>query len=442
MRKLLIGLLLLALFLVGGWLWIRGPIAETTTAALRAYPIYSVVRTRNESILRSAHAGVSGSNRLIHRTDLAGPRDRWVTTPNNDTLYSSAFLDLASGPVELTIPKGDGRYFSVAVMDFRSDNNFVLRETDGDGKIRLEFGDGKTGALPPAADGTRRYAVSTNEAWLLIRTLVDGAEDLPAARAVQQGFVLGVPPASVRPPREAVVLPVLPGPDMLLRRTNPVVAENPHLQDKSLASTGYGLGPDAFDNLPLWRQWLWRALLPRIYERMKEGISAGSRITGDGWSKSPAGIGTAEASDAVRAGVALGGLAALPVTEAVYWSATQDSSRQELDGAKSYALTIPAHVPVDAFWSISMYERLPDGRLFYVENPINRYAVGNRTPGLKKAADGSLTLVMSPTDPGPEANWLPTPPKAQFTLIFRGYRPQAPIRSGEWRLPLVERDEP
>ena len=45
--------------------------------------------------------------------------------------------------------------------------------------------------------------------------------------------------------------------------------------------------------------------------------------------------------------------------------------------------TIPADVPVNSFWSLSLYERLPDGRLFFVDNPINRYAVGNRTPPFK-----------------------------------------------------------
>ncbi len=442
MRKLLILLLVLALLLVGGWMWIRVPIGQTTTAALKAYPVYSLVRTRNETLLRAAHAGESGSNRLVHRSELSGPRDRWVTTPNNDTLYSSAFLDLASGPVKLTVPKGDGRYFSAAVMDARTDNNFILRETDGEGTVTIEFGDGKARALPPAGDGGRRYAVSTKEAWLLIRVLVDGAADLPAARAVQQGFGLTVPSETVRPPRQAVVLPVLPDPALLLRQANPVIAGNRHLQEPALAATGYGRGAAVFDELPVWRQWMWRLLLPRIFEKMKAGIADGSRISGDGWSKSPPGIGSADASDAVRAAVALGGLGALPTEEAVYWSATQDSAGQELDGSKRYTLIIPAEVPARAFWSLSMYERMPDGRLFYVGNPLDRYAVGNRSTGLAHKEDGSLALVMSPTDPGPGANWLPTPKSGNFTLIFRAYRPGPAILSGAWRLPPVKRTEP
>jgi hypothetical protein len=226
---------------------------------------------------------------------------------------------------------------------------------------------------------------------------------------------------------------------MLLRRANPVIARNPSLADERLAATGYGGSAQAFDALPAWRQWLWRLLWPRIVERMKTGISAGSRVTGDGWSRSPPGIGTAAATPAVRAAVALGGLAALPADEAVYWSATVDSEGRALDGAQRYRLRIPEPVPADSFWSLTHYERLPDGRLFFIDNPLQRYAIGNRTPGLVRDADGTLSITLSAADPGEGANWLPTPQAGPFTLVFRAYRPQAPIRDGAWRLPPVER---
>ncbi len=86
MRKFLILLFGLAVLLGGLVLWLKGPIEETTTAALKAYPVYSFARTRNETLLRAAHEGVNGSNDLVHRPNLMGPRDRSVTTPNNDTL--------------------------------------------------------------------------------------------------------------------------------------------------------------------------------------------------------------------------------------------------------------------------------------------------------------------------------------------------------------------
>lgn len=446
MRKFLIGLLLLAAIFGGALAVLRGPMEQTRTAALKAFPIYSFVRLRDMTLMRASHAGTHASNRLEHRRDLATPRDRSVTTPNNDTLYSSAFLDLAAGPVQLTMPKPAGRYLSVAVMDARTDHAFVIgtRVAPGGETISIEYDAGKTGAGKTGADKTEgaafpRHVVRTPQAWLLIRTLVDGPQDLDAARAVQQGFVLRVPEGSRRPDHVPQVRPVLPGPAELLEAVNPVIAESPSLRDPALAATGYGGGADAFAQLPAWRQWLWRLLLPRIFQRMSEAIAEGSVVSADGWSITPPGIGTAAASNAVRAGVALAGLGALPAEEAVYWSATQDSARAPLDGAGRYRLTIPADVPAGAFWSLSLYERLPDGRLFYIENPMDRFAIGNRTPGLMRNRDGSLTILLSSAPPQQAANWLPAPRAGPFTLIFRAYLPAPEMRNGTWRLPAVER---
>ncbi len=442
LRTILIWLLLMAAIAAGALAWLRGPIDETTTAALKAFPIYSFVRLRDETLMRAAHANVSASNRLEHKRDLATPRDRSVTTPNNDTLYSLAFLDLAAGPVALRMPELPDRYHSVAVMDARTDNAFVIgtREDAGGGTISIAFGDGQTGRVPSAdTDVGSRYQVATPQAWLLIRTLVDGPGDLEAARAAQQGFMLDVPATSRQPDRAPRVRPVIPDPAGLLEAANPVIAESPHLQDPALVRTGYGGDADAFARLPAWRQWLWRLLLPRIFQRMGAVIAAGSIDSPDGWSITPPGIGTVAASDEIRAGVALAGLGALPAEEAVYWSATLDSARAPLDGANRYRLTIPADVPARAFWSLSVYEQLPDGRLFYLDNPIDRFAIGNRTPGLIRNADGSLTLQLASAAPELTANWLPVPKQGAFTLIFRAYLPGPAILDGTWRLPAVER---
>lgn len=436
MRKLLVTLGIVAAIAGGLFLFLRQPLAQTTEAALRAYPVYSFVRTRNDSLLFFRHQGLDGANRLQHRRNLSDWRDRFVTTPNNDTLYSLAFLDLSAGPVGLKMPPLPARYHSVAVMDAQTDNIVVAGTRDGGtgGELLFYYGD-----KPPADAGNARlHRLTTPQAWLLVRTLVDGPADLEAARAAQSGFELLMPEVSRRPAQEAVALPVLPDPAMLLRRANPVIAESPHLQDAALAATGYGGSADAFDKLPMWRQWLWRAMLPRIFERMKSAIAAGARTTGDGWAKTPPGIGTSAATPALRSAIALAGLGALPADEAVYWSAVIDGKGQELDGSKRYRLTIPADVPVRAFWSMSLYERLADGRLFYVENPIDRYAVGNRSPGLQRNADGSLTLVIQPDRPADAANWLPAPKGRLFTLIFRAYLPDQPILAGTWRLPAVE----
>jgi len=55
---------------------------------------------------------------------------------------------------------------------------------------------------------------------------------------------------------------------------------------------------------------------------------------------------------------------------------------------------------------------------------MNRYAIGDRTPGIQHNADGSLDLYLQLDSPGPdkESNWLPAPEGA-FRPIMRIYQP-------------------
>jgi hypothetical protein len=63
-----------------------------------------------------------------------------------------------------------------------------------------------------------------------------------------------------------------------------------------------------------------------------------------------------------------------------------------------------------------------------VANPLNRYSIGDRTPGLHTDADGSVTIYLQAAAPGPgkEASWLPTPAGA-FRPVMRRYQPPQPV---------------
>jgi hypothetical protein len=67
-----------------------------------------------------------------------------------------------------------------------------------------------------------------------------------------------------------------------------------------------------------------------------------------------------------RAGVALGGLAALPPAEAMYLAALATDGRRLFEGDRAYRLhfTRDKLPPVDAFWSLTMYEATPEGQFF------------------------------------------------------------------------------
>jgi hypothetical protein len=153
-------------------------------------------------------------------------------------------------------------------------------------------------------------------------------------------------------------------------------------------------------------------------------------------------IGTYGNDHGLRAAVALSGLGALPPAEAVYLNALTDSSGQPLHGHHRYRVKFPPQgIGAQAFWSLSMYQIEADGRLFFIDNPLKRYAVGNRTAGLVKQADGSMALVVQAQEPADavlKANWLPAP-GGPFRLSLRAYLPSPALASGEAPLPVVER---
>jgi hypothetical protein len=61
----------------------------------------------------------------------------------------------------------------------------------------------------------------------------------------------------------------------------------------------------------------------------------------------------------------------------------------------------------------------------FVANPIGRYSIGDRTPGLRRADDGGLSIRIQADDPGPDRNWLPAPAGEPFYVVLRLYQPHA-----------------
>ena len=85
-----------------------------------------------------------------------------------------------------------------------------------------------------------------------------------------------------------------------------------------------------------------------------------------------------------------------------------------------------------------MYELTPEGRAFFTDNPISRYAIGDRTRGLTHGADGSLDILIQHDRPaeGEEANWLPAP-AGPMRLVLRAYEPDESLLDASYRIPPV-----
>ena len=165
--------------------------------------------------------------------------------PNNDTLYSLAWLDLGGEPVILSHPDMAGRYFTFELMGFTSDNfNYVGQRTTGPEAGHFAIcGPGWHGDLPPGVQATR--PAPTRWVLLLGRTLVDGEADLADVHALQAQYRLtplslwGKPGAEV-PGRRDVYAPAAPAKDPLgpWKTLNAMLAENP-----PAAASRRGAGP-------------------------------------------------------------------------------------------------------------------------------------------------------------------------------------------------------
>jgi hypothetical protein len=432
-RRLLQGLLA-----AGGLAAITGRAfaGDRSAAACRELYIYGLPALE----MARARARTMGpkANQFRHVRRLADHASRAVTTPNNDTLYSSAWLDLRAGPVEVVAPATGGRYFSLAMLDMHS-NNFHITGTRVTGgrahRVRLVPPD-----ATPTGDAVR---APTWWVWAQGRTLVDSPADLAAAHAVQDG--LSVTPAGLDP-RAAPALPAADAPAheqlaciarLLEEEAPPTAAERGKFAAlRAGGMTGAALAaPDA-------------ALIAAAAQGVadaKRSIAAviDSAPVLDGWIYSRPSIGDFGTDHLYRAAVAVWGLAALPQVEAIYVRAAGGGGRgSPFDGAQRHRLRFASDrlPPVGAFWSLSMYEMLPSGELFFSENPLRRYSIGDRTPGLVRAPDGSLEVLMSADDPGPalRSNWLPCP-RGPFTLVLRAYLPGKAFTDGSYRLPPVER---
>jgi hypothetical protein len=400
-------------------------------AWLYGLPLIEVAAVRKRIL------GVTPANRLFHQRELITVATQRVTSPNNDTLYSRAILDLSRGPVELTLPATGDRYLSVALMDMFT-NNFAVLGTRATGTEGGRFIiAGPTGPAPAGA-------IRAPDSWvfLLARTLSDGPADLPAARQVQDGLVLTGPAVAAPTPvapvaRSAPWREYFASVGALLAETPPPATDLAFFNAvRRLGLTASGFSPPAFT----------AAEEAEIAAGVVEAATFATQVRGGtyeagGWAYPRASLGDFGQDYEFRAQIALTGLFALPVAEAIYTRSTGDDGTGLFTGDR-YRLSFPAGklLPVDAFWSLTAYKALPEGQFLFAANAIDRYSIGDRTPGLVYNADGSLDLWISRQDPGGKrsTNWLPAPDGA-FMLSLRAYLPKPALITGEYRAPALVR---
>ncbi|MFI9746375.1 DUF1254 domain-containing protein [Streptomyces sp. NPDC052494] len=369
-----------------------------------------------------------------------------VVTPNNDTPYSWAWLDLRAEPFVVSVPEID-RYYVLPFHDL--DTSYVgyvgARTTGRKAGDYLLAGPGWTGTVPEGVTGVLR--ADTFLVGVLGRTYLSGPEDVPALRAIQERYVLRplstYEDTAAPHPVDEPVWPVWREEDLgnvefftlldFLLRFFPVLEEDRELRER-LAALGVS-GSGEFEP---------SALAPAVRTAVEQGIAdararledaARDAIDSRRWFGTRAEHGTDYLTRAVGVDK---GLYGLPAAEAWYAGWAQDDRGNRPPNAAHHTYTVrfpPGQLPpARFFWSATMY-RLPERLL--VDNEIDRYSIGDRTPGLVHDDDGGLTLYVRkdrPADPKQAANWLPAP-DGPFTVAIRVYGPDPSVLDGGWRLP-------
>ena len=156
--------------------------------------------------------------------------------------------------------------------------------------------------------------------------------------------------------------------------------------------------------------------------------------TGTGWMKVNKGV---YGFNYVRRSVInMAGLGANVREENASYTTFLDGTGAPLDGtATRYTLRLSTPPPVNSFWSVTLY----DAKTFALyPNPL-RYLVSDRTPGLKVARDGSVTISIQHA-PATSGNWLPAP-AGPFFVVIRAYGPRQEMLNGRWLPPAITADK-
>jgi hypothetical protein len=416
-------------------------------AILYALPVYEMARMHASSSprknaqgeLADPSAGPESLKRWVnlfsHSRRLLNASDRRVVTPNNDTLYTNAWLDLSDGPVLIKTPETGQRYYVLGLLDFYT-NPFAhlgTRTTGNRAQTFFVHGPRWQGTVP---EGCIAVACPTPNVWVLGRILANADEDMSPVNALQDAFEIttldGLPAQRVS---ECLVHPQeLPGDACtFVRVVNQAMALNPPPDRdrwplQQWAQLGIGPGLETPSDCSL--------LQSALTATLQDVDTPEDTDLGGGWKAAVEVQDNFEGDWLTRARVARAYIGILGSQEVLYLLAFRDSQGQVLDGTNHYQLRFaPGGLPqVDSFWSLTMYRKAD--YLFY-DHPEERFAIGDRTAGLKYDSDGGLTLQLSHQRPDEINNWLPAPAEP-FYLALRLYLPRQVHQNHTYQYPAIE----
>lgn len=423
-------------------------------------------------------------NTFYRKSALSTPESSSSQTPNCDTLYSYAWLDLSEEPLVLTIPTTEDarRMLYVIQLAGMDSDNFGYVSTQATGYVPspdnpdlahylIAYKDWH-GTVPANVFDINLRA-PTPTAFVLARTGVNvpkkihpSGRDLQTAQTLQQQYAL-TPLSNFISPRKPAPAPIYapdvpalrfePTPETALdhwRTINQTLTANPPSsppdlsQDSMLAQFArIGIGPNCnIDDMPEpIRLGLQRAAVDGYKFIRSSQKYLGTPV--GGWSYPTKHIGRAGVSGEYlsRASIqALWGLVSEDPAEAVYINTFLDADGNPLTGENTYIMELASMPPFNSdafgFWSITLYNKdyhlVPD-------SAEGHYSINSYHTILPVAADRSPVIRIQKSAPEktvPGEFWLqsPTPvdgDDGQFYLVLRVYAPAAAIRTTQSWLP-------
>jgi hypothetical protein len=426
-------------------------------AYIYGYPMVDSYRIQHAYFVDTQNPEYKASwNHLRNIARVFTPEDKAVQTPNSDTPYSMAGLDLRTEPMVLTVPALEAnRYFSIQLVDLYTFNfDYIGSRTTGNGGgVFVIAGPGWQGETPSGVSKVIR--AETEFVLAIYRTQLFNPDDLDRVKEIQASYQLQplseflgqsapesapaiefVPPLT--PDTQKTSLGFFGILDFLLQCCPPVPSEV-DLRSRFAqigVGTGQGFVADTLSSEVQEAMTQGMADAWADFADLKKQVDAGQVTPGDLFGTRD----YLQNNYLYRMTAAILGIFGNSKQEAMYPFYTVDGEGQPLSGANRYTLHFAADQlpPVNAFWSLTMYE-LPSSLL--VANPLNRYLLNSpMLPQFQCDADGGLTFYIQPESPGAdlEANWLPAP-TGPFFCAMRLYWPQAEALDGTWQAPALQR---
>lgn len=370
-------------------------------------------------------------NELVHLRILTNHYLESGVTPNVDTQYSPAFIDVSKGPIVITVPKVD-RYYSVQMTDAYLENFYYL------GGNNKEDYQGNYMLVKPNWKGKKPSSISkviempTDIGFIVLRILNTTEKgDTQKVVTIQDQFklqslysFLGKGKDSY-PIMEKEVIPIgIAFYNSMLK----YVKAYPDLKNEAhFWFLMKQLGIDKNENIDFNNAdpSIKKGLLEAI-PKAKEIISWKARTRGykskNNWNIDLVG-GSYNGDVMARAEGAVQGFVVHDADQCLYFHTYYDHEGSPLLGGNSYTIIFNKNQlhQAKAFWSIIAYD--PEYNLVTREDL--HYAVSDRSEGLQYNEDGSLTIYLQSEEPeGKKNNWVPIPKEGIFKLNFRNYIPK------------------